>query len=302
MKHIVMAVVMTGLIATPARAQEVVPQTRPEGVVSPELFKVSFGAAPQAAAPAPAPKKVTVLVGADFPSLYMFRGIRQEFDANFTMQPYVDIGIAAAENVTVNFGSWNSFHTGSNKTNLDGSWYETDFYASVTVVKGKWKPGVLYTVYASPAGGYESLDSIGVHEIAASLAYDDSAMAVPMSPKVTLAFELTDTQADFGAKKGVYLEGSVKPSFKAGGSPVTIGVPIKLGMSLKDYYEGPEGDSKFGFFAIGVSAGVPLSGMTAGAWELHGGVDIYTLGKTLKAFNVDERSRVVGSVGFSVTF
>jgi hypothetical protein len=27
----------------------------------------------------------------------------------------------------------------------------------MTVVAGKWKPGVLYTLYTSPAGGYDAL-------------------------------------------------------------------------------------------------------------------------------------------------
>jgi hypothetical protein len=301
MKQIVMAVVMGGLMAVPAMAQDVVnQQTQPTGVVSSNAFRASFGTAAQAAAPAP--KKVTVVVGSDFPSLYVFRGIRQESDAAFTMQPYVDIGIAAAENVTVNFGTWNSFHTGSNKTGLDGAWYETDLYASVTMTKGKWKPGVLYTLYASPAGGYEFLDSVGVNEVAAFVSYDDSSKAVPLSPKVVLAFEMTDTQADFGTKKGIYLEAGIKPTFKPGGKSVTVGVPIKLGMSLKDYYEGADGDSKFGYFDIGVSASVPLSKMTKGAWEVHGGVDIYTLGKTLKALNAGDRAQVTASGGLSVTF
>lgn len=300
MRTIVLGVVMTGLMAGPAMAQESSATRNETGVVSAERLRASFGSVAQAAAPAP--KKVTVLVGSDFPSLYVFRGIRQEGDANFTMQPYVDIGIAAAENVTLNFGSWNSFHSGSNKTNLDGAWYETDFYASVTVTKGKWKPGVLYTLYASPAGGYESLDSVGVNEIAAFLTYDDSANAVPLSPKVVMAFELTDTQADFGTKKGIYLEGSIKPSFKPGGKSVTVAVPVKLGMSLKDYYEGFAGDSKFGYFDVGVNASVPVPGMTKGAWEVHGGVNLFVFGKTLKSFNADDRAKVVANVGFSVTF
>jgi hypothetical protein len=61
-------------------------------------------------------------------------------------------------------------------------------------------------------------------------------MKVPMSPKFTVAFELTDTQADFGAKKGIYIEFAAKPAFKLG-DKASMYVPIKLGLSGKDYYE-----------------------------------------------------------------
>src|SRR5262245_13387273 len=39
----------------------------------------------------PAPKRVTVVTGSDAPSLYIFRGLVQETDANFTFQPFVDV-------------------------------------------------------------------------------------------------------------------------------------------------------------------------------------------------------------------
>jgi hypothetical protein len=275
MRRIVLGVLVTATMAAPAAAQ-----TAP-------------------AAPAPAPKKVTVVVGADAPSMYMFRGIRQEFDANFTLQPFVDVGIAAAPNVTVNFGSWNSFNTGSSGSGTPGlgAWYESDVYGSVTVTKGKWKPGLLFTSYTSPNDVFKT-----VNELAGVVSYDDSAKKVPLSPKVILGFELTDGQADGGANKGIYFEAGIRPSFKPGGSSVTIGVPLKLGMSAKDYYEGPSGDSKFGYFDIGLAASVPLSKMKAGAWELHGGVDVFTFGDTLKAFNDGDKARVVGSVGFTITY
>jgi hypothetical protein len=52
-------------------------------------------------------------VGADVPSAYFFRGYKQESDAAFTFQPFVDVGVAANDKVKFNFGSWNSIHSGS---------------------------------------------------------------------------------------------------------------------------------------------------------------------------------------------
>jgi hypothetical protein len=267
---------------------------------------------------APAPKRVTVVVGADMPLLtgYVFRGIVQEGDPKFTIQPFVDVGVAVSDTMTVNLGTWNSFHTGSNKDALDGSFYESDLYASATFISGKWKPGVLYTLYTSPAGGYDGVGedgSIGVSELAFFASYDDSASSVPLSPKIVLAVETTDTQADFGTEKGVYLEFGVRPTFKSSpDSSVTFAVPVKLGLSLKDYYEtfdpdsGEVTDNKFGYLQFGASASVPISGITVGAWEAHAGLDFFVFGENRKVQQEGDDEpksfKPVLSFGFSATF
>jgi hypothetical protein len=257
------------------------------------MVMTSTAWAQQPAAAAPSGPQVAVTAGVDFPTLYFFRGIRQEGDADLTAQPWVDVAISGRSPVSVNVGTWNSLHSGSNKVAGDGNaWYESDLYGQVTFAAGKFKPALLYTAYTSPADVYDT-----VSELAGVLTYDDSAMPLPLSPKVILAFELSDAQADGGAHKGVYLEAGVKPSFKAA-EKLTIGVPLKVGLSLKDYYEGPDGDSKFGYFDIGVSASVPVSDRL----EVHGGVDLYTFGDTLKLANLDKRSRAVGSIGLGLTF
>jgi len=306
MRQIALGILLTALVAASASAQT------PTGASSTSILKdVTFSprvlANPAAAAQAAAAKKVTILFGADAPSVYLFRGIRQEGTPDLTVQPYIDFGMALSDKVNVNFGTWNSFHTGSTKVALDDNpFYESDLYASMTFLAGKWKPGVLYTLYTSPAGGYDSVGddgSIGVNELAFFASYDDSAMKVPMSPKFTVAFELTDTDADFGGKKGIYIEFAAKPAFKLGETKASLYVPIKLGLSGKDYYQfGPEfdddgfaEDSTFGFFDIGLGFGVPL-----GMGEVHGGVDIYTFGDGLKNYN-GKRTNSVASVGFSIT-
>src|SRR4051812_37062743 len=40
----------------------------------------------------PNPGAITLTTGVDFPSVYFFRGIRQEADPKFTMFPYGDVG------------------------------------------------------------------------------------------------------------------------------------------------------------------------------------------------------------------
>ena len=120
-------------------------------------------AASQPAPDPPAPKPVTLTLGADFPTAYMFRGIFQE-DQGFIMQPFVDVGIAAASGLTINAGLWNSFHSGPSGSDHEGgdrsAWYELDFYASATFQAGKVKPSVLYTSYTSPNDAFATVQEL----------------------------------------------------------------------------------------------------------------------------------------------
>ena len=67
----------------------------------------------------PNPGAITLTTGIDFPSVYFFRGIRQEGDPGLTMFPYGDVGIAlfsgdgGVKSAGLNFGIWNSLNTGS---------------------------------------------------------------------------------------------------------------------------------------------------------------------------------------------
>src|SRR5215213_3476156 len=69
------------------------------------------------AAPAAAQDpKVAVTGAVDLTNRYSFRGIRQN-TGELVIQPYVDVGIplargdGALKTVTLNLGTWNSFHT-----------------------------------------------------------------------------------------------------------------------------------------------------------------------------------------------
>jgi hypothetical protein len=260
-------------------------------------------AATQPAPDPPASKPVTLTVGMDFPTAYMFRGLFQE-DQGFIGQPFVDVGIAAAPGVTINAGLWNSFHSGPSGSGNDSidrsSWYELDYYASVTFQVGKWKPGALYTAYTSPNDAF-----ITVQELAAVIAYDDSGNKVPLNPKAILAFEL-DGHADGFGGKGTYLELGVRPVFPLAPHdkyPLTLAVPAKMGLSVNNYYESADSDDGFGYFDLGGILSVPLAFMNGKTtWEIHGGVDILWLNGTTKALNGGDGVRAVGTIGFSMIY
>ena len=248
-------------------------------------------------APAPAPaegapaKIYTVTTGLDFASAYLFRGIPQHSGGTIA-QPFADLGFALKHGTTANIGTWNSIHS----TAAAGNWYERDYYGSLTFTAGKLKPGVLYTSYTSPADSFKT-----VQELAGTLAIDDSTSTFPLNPKIVLAFELADGQADGGANKGTYLELGVRPTVKLA-PKVTLAIPVKTGLSANHYYEGPTGDNRFGYFDTGLSLSVPVISGKSGTFEIHGGVDLIWLGDNMKLLNGGDGFKPVSLIGFTYTY
>jgi len=294
MRQIALGILCSGLIVTPALADE--PASTPlrldralEGVsFSRPALTLNLTPAQAATVAVTSAPKVKVTVGADFPTVYYFRGYKQESDAAFTFQPFVDVGVAANDKVKFNFGSWNSIHSGSLSDREDlggegGSFYETDFYASATT-------GVLKTTYTSymyPG----TTDLSAIHELMFSAGFDDSASKFPLGPSAAIAFEFSKPA---GVDKGIYLELGVTPGIPMGDeSPVTIAVPIKFGFSLKDYY----GGDGFGYFSGGVALSVPINDV----FEVHGSALGYAFGNSLETYN-GKSGDFVGSIGFGLSF
>ena len=248
-----------------------------------------------APAPAPAegsaPKIYTVTTGLDFASAYFFRGIPQHSGGTIA-QPYGDVAFALKHGITADVGTWNSIHS----TAAAGNYYERDYFGSLTFTAGKLKPGLLYTSYTSPADSFAT-----VQELAGTLAIDDSKSAFPLSPKIVLAFELGDGQADGGSGKGTYLELGVRPTVKLA-PKVTLAIPVKTGLSPHNYYEGPTGSNHFGYFDTGLSLSVPVVSGKSGTLEVHGGIDFLWLGDNLKLMNDNDRFKPISLVGFTYTY
>ena len=276
-------VCLMALITAPALAQT---------SAAPAAAAAPVTAAAQAPVEAAAPAKIyTVTTGLDFTSAYVFRGILQEAGGAIG-QPYADIAFALKNGITVDVGTWNSVHSTADV----GNWYESDYFGSVVFTAGKFKPGLLYTSYTSPADRFAT-----VQELAGTLVYDDSKSPFPLSPKVVLAFELSDGQADAGANKGTYLELGVKPGIKLA-PKATLYIPVKTGLSLNHYYEGPTGDNTFGYFDLGAQLSVPVASGKSGALEIHGGIDFLWLGDNLKLINSGDNFKPVSLIGLTFTY
>ena len=109
-------------------------------IVCAALLAVSVAPAAAQAAADPNPGNITLIGNVDFTNAYMFRGIRQE-DSGLILWPYFDLGIAAysgkgsLKSVGVNFGTWNSLHSGASGTDGPSGklWYESDFYTTLSL-------------------------------------------------------------------------------------------------------------------------------------------------------------------------
>lgn len=283
MRIIAASVCLMASLTVPAMAQT---SAGPSAAATPAT------ATAQAPAEAAAPAKIyTVTTGLDFTSAYLFRGILQE-SGGAIGQPYGDIAFSLKNGITLDVGTWNSIHSTADV----GNWYESDYFGSVTFTTGKFKPGLLFTSYTSPADRFST-----VQELAGTLVYDDSKSPFPLSPKVVLAFELGDGQADAGANKGTYLELGVKPGIKLA-PKATLYIPAKTGLSLNHYYEGPTGDNTFGYFDLGAQLSVPVASGKSGTLEVHGGIDFLWLGDNLKLLNSGDTLKPVSLIGFTFTY
>jgi hypothetical protein len=70
---------------------------------------------------------------------------------------------------------------------------------------------------------------------------------------------------------------------------------VKAGFSLRNYYEGLDGDRRFGFFEVGGLLTVPLKlPERFGAWDVHGGASWLKLGDSTKAVNIDTDGNISG--------
>jgi hypothetical protein len=201
----------------------------------------------------PNPGNLTLIGNIDLTNAYMFRGIRQD-DTRVIAQPSAEIDIAlqsansGLRSTSLNFGSWNSLHTGdagleSSSSGLgcacDKLWYESDFYATLALAFKAGSLGVTYTAYTSPNAGFNN-----VKEVMFKFGGDDSAALkkAALHPWVIAAFEFDTAnghQADGGSKAGKYLELGVAPGYSAAKGSVTV--PVKVGLSMGNYYELNEG-------------------------------------------------------------
>jgi hypothetical protein len=256
--------------------------------------------------------RISLGAGTDFATAYYFRGIIQE-DEGFIAQPYADATFNLYDkgegfnSLGVTLGIWNSFH--DEQTGAAGdpkSWYEADLYGGITLgFLDFFELSSTYTAYTSPNGAFTD-----VHELALGLSFDDSKFlgAFALSPYLALAFEI-DGQADGGSNEGVYLELGIEPGFtlgEGGSYPVAVSFPLKVGLSLDDYYEDPNtgSDETFGYFDGGIAVSTPLAFIpeSFGSWEVSAAGHFLALGDSLETINGGDNFEAIGIFGISLSY
>jgi hypothetical protein len=300
-QSLVAGLVVLGASVRPAHAQELDPASVPKTPAG--------GAAVQPSDPNPG--AVTLSGGVDFLNQYMLRGIRQN-STGVAIWPAADLAIAAyagdgrVKGVVINVGTWNSLHTGDTGTAgpTRELWYESDFYTTLGLGLGRGVSfSTTYVVYVSPNNSFTT-----VKELMFKLALDDTARLgrAAVKPYVLIARELDTApgrgQLDNGAKPGTYLELGISPAGYLR-PKASLTIPVKVGLSLSNYYELAGTDKRFGFLSIAGVVTVPLgSSSTFGAWNIHGGAEFQKLGDMAAFFNGNNRSQVIGSIGIGFSY
>ena len=155
-----------------------------------------------------------------------------------------------------------------------------------------------------------ALTACGASALTFFTGFDDRGSWLPLFPHVAIAMEMTDTQADFGSKRGTYAEVGLRPTFTLARWNVTVAVPASAGFSAGHYYERFDGlayrDSPFGYGRIGAEGSMPIRWLTSGSWEAHAGLHVYLLGSDRKAQQANDKTpaavKPVLTLGFSATF
>ncbi len=255
------------------------------------------------------PRPIAIKAGFDLLNQYLFRGVRQN-STELVVWPSVDVTLmplsrdGALEKVLVDVGFWNSLNRGD--TGSGGPtgevWYESRYHATLGLAFARGvSVGTTYTAYTSPNEMFTT-----VEELAVRLDLDDRRILgrAALRPYALVAFELDAHpgigQLDGGLHAGRYLELGVSPGYAA--SRASIVVPIKVGLSLSNYYELAGQDNTFGFGSVGGIVTVPLKTGNRGTLHVHGGAHFQISGETTKVFNGGDRDKVIGLVGIGLSY
>jgi hypothetical protein len=239
-------------------------------------------------------------LGSDVATAYWFRGISQGSinRQGVIIQPFMNAAVLLWEDdewsIAGDIGTWNSFTAGQR----GGGWYESDLSAGVTV--GTPSPvtvRVAYVLFQGPNAGVEYQQEIGI-----TATYDDAdgwedlgvsaAGFAGLQPYVLLVFDTSGAADGFGGS-GIYLELGVNPQVLVCDNqdfPVTLTVPVILGLSLNDYYQtaATVSSDTFGYGSVGVDLSAPLASIVParfGAWTAHVGVEALFLSRDLQTIS-----------------
>jgi hypothetical protein len=252
--------------------------------------------------------RLSATIQADFSNAYFFRGILQERDG-LIAQPWGEVAYSLYSSETglirdfsIAGGVWASFHTEETLAEHGPhSLYEVDWYPALYLeLQGGLSLSAIYYFYTSPNGAFQRVDELNL-----KMAWDDSETFGRFALQPWINFAIETHRTSFGDEEGIGVQMGVAPTlyeFEHDTYPVTLSVPVELGLAIDDYYEEEDGDENpFGYLTFGLSASVPLAFMpeSTGAWTFTLTGKGYYLSNTLAEANLGRSlyPQFVASVG-----
>jgi hypothetical protein len=270
--------------------------------------------------------------GVDSATAYFHRGFLRH-EGGLILQPYATLSFpwhAFPEmQLTPYLSVWNSLNWGGRGPLLladahsvghgsplreapdsaEDGWDETELMGGVVV---GWRGFTLEgnsTRYL-----YRASTMADVQELGLKMAYDIrlpprdglsdlGELTFALKPFAGLFYEVWKQEGDLG----VYFETGIEPSvrWEGGGGRFGIGLPMRVGMSLDDYYFDAQGDNApLGYLSLGiaVSFGRPMPS-ERGWWYLTGSVRyLFLEADELRALNGGDDHELIGLVGMSFAF
>jgi hypothetical protein len=244
---------------------------------------------------------ITGDIGFDITNAYFFHGIRQE-DNGFIIQPYANLyfkiyeGSGFVNNVSVNVGIWNSFHSNRGVASSTSNWYEFDFYAGLSATLAeKWNVSSNFVAYTSPGDYFDTAYAVNL-----KIGYDDKDLlgAFSLQPYVLVEWEVDGKSAN-GADEGLYYEVGLTPNVDLG--PVNLALPLRAGFGSNDYYFD---DEAFGFFSAGLVAtyGLDFIPECLGDWSLSASATYLHVGDGAEVSNGGDDNAWIFAGGLKVAF
>ena len=253
-----------------------------------------------------------ISTGVTFTTQYFFRGYNQE-DQGFIAQPYFELGIPIlidddrGYTLAATAGQWNSFHseqTGASGSGPSGG-YERDLYAGLTFTTGDITVAGVYTFYTYPNGAASTIEEIGaLIEYGLSFGGDDEGEgAITLPLQVGVFFETNDR----GGSEDAYVEVGTALGLELDLGDQSIGLefPVKVGMSIDDYYFDNSGDDEFlGYVSVAATAGFPLPVPERyGDWSVTPGLEaLFLAADGLEIVNNGDEIELIGSLNVNFEF
>jgi len=271
----------------------------------------------QAAPPGPPPgmppqRLISGVMVMDFTTAYFKRGFLQE-DQGVIFQPLINVDLNLIRNdqdgpinrLAVSVGARASVHDEKSHAQDDPAvWYEQDIWGALSITAfNRWKLDTTYVNIASPNDAFDTIQEVDIQ-----LTFLDDGMfgEATLHPYVLLVQETQNSAAN--GPEGTYLELGIEPAFpliKSMTFPVRISFPIRVGLSLHEYYQLPTpfgftlDDETFGFASAGVTISMPLTFMPreAGMFIFNIGCDFLVINDNLELMNNNDNGEIIGRVG-----